>query len=233
MNNINYSYINKLENMIKNKENITREELFYFLKNVVIGVRDRIFDNEHPNFEFKCDLAQSIICYYLDDLGIINYPYSTNKTFCKSISGHSFVIAVFNVNGRNVNYLIDPTYIQFFNEKDCSDNCYYYIEDSGVYVKMPSAGYFVRKEIIGEKHYKRIINFKNNGFDVFDEELAKIYGDSFYNTRPMKKNKKIDSLPGYYYINSLIEGGMERLSKTREELIDGGYYLDFSKRKIK
>ena len=51
-----------------------------------------------------------------------------------------------------------------------------------------------------------------------NEELAKIYGNSFYNTRTMRRDKKIDSLSGDYYINSFIKNGNEKLSKTREEL---------------
>ena len=227
MNSIDYKYLREIENKIKNKQSIVKEELSYFLTGLVYDVRSKIWDEKHPDFEFKCDLAQSIISYYLNDIGIVNYPYSTKTTFCKSISGHSFIVATFNVNGKNINYLIDPTYIQFFNDKDCSEDNYYYADSRGVYVKTPAAGYFVRKEIIGEDAFKRIISFRDKGFDVLDEELAKIYGDSFYNTRPMKKNKKIDSLPGYYYINSLLEGGIEKLSKTKEELIRDGYYINF------
>ena len=66
-----------------------------------------------------------------------------------------------------------------------------------------------------------------------DEELARIYGNSFYNTRTMKKNRKFEELSGDYYINSFIKNGRDILSKSKNELLDNGYYIDFDGTMVK
>ena len=223
---IDYNYLSFIEEKIRKKESISREELTYFLDVMVSIVRNKIYDEEHPNFEFKCDLAQSIICYYLNDMGVINYPCSTIKTIYSSAVGHNFIVAVFNIDGKEVNYLIDPTYIQFFKEENCNDKKY--TDINGYIVETPDPGYFIDK-----KDMEMIGKFNYYGFGELNEELAKIYGNSFYNTRTMRRDKKIDSLSGDYYINSFIKNGNEKLSKTREELINDGYYIDFNRGRAK
>ena len=53
--NILYDYLKEIENKIKNKDIISEDELFYFLECIVSDVRSKIYDEEHPYFEFKCD----------------------------------------------------------------------------------------------------------------------------------------------------------------------------------
>ena len=221
-----YYYLKEIENKIKNKDVISEDELFYFLECIVSEVRSKIYDEKYPNFEFKCDLAQSIICHYLNEIGVINYPCSTNNTIYSNCIGHSFVVAVFNVAGIEVKYLIDPTYIQFFKKENCNvDN---YITINGYIVKTPDPGFFIKN-----RDTARIDFFNYYGFDVLDEELARIYGNSFYNTRVMKKDKKLEELSGDYYITSFIKNGKEKLSKDIADLVDNGYYIDFRQEKVK
>ncbi len=217
--NVNYDYLKEIEDKIKNKDSLSREELFYFLEYVIWDVRNKIYDEDHPYFEYKCDLAQSMICYYLNDIKVVNYPCSTNNTIYSSVMGHSFVVATFKVDGKDVNYLIDPTYIQFFKKEDCNESKYVVI--NGYIVVTPSPGYFIKIEDTA-----RVGLFNYYGFDVLDEELARIYGNSFYNTRSMKRVKTFDELSGSYYINSFLKNGNEKLSKSLKELDDNGMIIN-------
>ena len=45
------------------------------------------------SFSYKCDLAQSIIFYYLDSIGVNVNPVNTNEVI-NGVVGHSFVIAL-------------------------------------------------------------------------------------------------------------------------------------------
>lgn len=224
--NINYGYLREIEDKIRNRESISKEEAFYFLEYVVYDVRNKIYDEEHPNFESKCDLAQSIICYYLNDIGVVNYPCLTNNTIYSSVVGHSYVVATFNVEGKDVNYLIDPTYVQFFKKEDCNESKYVVI--NGYIVITPSPGYFIKAE-----DFARISLFNYYGFDALDEELARIYGNSFYNTMTMKKDKKFEELSGDFYINSFLKNGKEKLSKSAQDIVQNGYYVSFNDNKIR
>ena len=107
-------------------------------------VRSKLYDEGHSYFEYRCDLAKSIISYYLEGLGVTYYPNITNKSISEMAVGHSFVVATFNINGREVNYLIDPTYIQFFKNENCNDLNYIMMND--FIVKIPDPGYFIKEE---------------------------------------------------------------------------------------
>ena len=221
----NFDYLREIEYKIVNKQDVSSYDIEYFLDYIVFFVRNRLYDDEHPYFEYRCDLAQSIICYYLDDIGVVNYRCSSNNAINDSVVGHSFVVATFKVNGNDINYLIDPTYIQFFKAENCSELKYTII--NGYIVVSPDPGYFIREE-----DRKIIDEFNENGYGMLTEDLARIYGNSFYNTRTMKISKDFEELKGYVYINSFIKG-KEKLSRSREELLENGYYINFDKRRVK
>ncbi len=224
--NVNYSYLLEIEYRIKNRQHVTEDELFYFLDCIVSQVRSKIVDDEHPNFEFRCDLAQSIICHYLNDINVSNYPCSTNNTIYSSCIGHSFIVAVFTIDGEEKKYLIDPTYLQFFKKENCSaDN---YVTINGYVVKTPDPGYFID---INDR--ARIDFFNFYGFDILDDRLAEIYGNSFYNTKTMGRTKRFEKLSGDYYIGSFFKNGKDRLSKSKEELTENGYYISFDRKMMK
>lgn len=219
--NINYEIIESIEDKIKNSDSITEEETNYLLDYICYETRCKLTnDLENDSFEFKCDLAQSIICYYLDELGIKYNACMTQKAITNDIVGHSFVISELN----NKLYLIDPTYRQFFKEEDNQENNY--LEIQNMIVKTPNPGYFIKEE--DKKH---IIPFLKSGYIVLDENTARIYGDSFYNTKTGYTDKNYKSINGNIYINSFLKGN-ETLSKSREELSNDNLLINNNKRHI-
>lgn len=217
-------YFKDIEDKISRKVSVSEDEINYFLSYIVYYVRCKL-PNRNKFFENECDLSQSIICHYLNDLDVANYPNMTLNCIVGDIIGHSFIVATFNVSGSMVNYLIDPTYIQFFKEENCSDKRY--IMYNNIIIRTPDPGYFIKKE---DRDTINIFNYY--GYGILDDKLAKIYGDSFYNTKTMVNNKIFREMMAFVYINSFKKGN-EKLSKSKEELIENGYYLDFSNSKSK
>lgn len=213
---IDYCYLREIENKIRNNVSVSAMDITYFLECILYMVRKMVMEDD-AYLEFKCDLAQSIICHYLNDLNVINYPNVTYKAITSAVVGHSFVVATFKVEEREVNYLIDPTYIQFFKSENCTYNNFISFND--IIIKTPDPGYFVKYE-----DRKIIDEFNYNGFGVLSEDLARIYGNSFYNTKAMRIDRSFEELKGSTYINSFLKG-REKLSKSREELIRDGKYI--------
>lgn len=108
--NIDSKVIEDLEQKILSKEPLTKEEINIFLDYVCYETRCK-FTNDFDNFsfEFKCDKAQAIITHYLNSLNVETHPCMTQHVITNDIEGHSFVVALFNVNGIETPYLIDPT----------------------------------------------------------------------------------------------------------------------------
>ena len=80
----------------------------------------------------------------------------TQHVITNDIEGHSFVVALFNVNGIETPYLIDPTYRQFFMD-DNKD----YIMYNSMILRTPSPGRFIKDEDKGETQ-KEVKVTKNN-----------------------------------------------------------------------
>ena len=74
---INYKILLELEEKIKNKISLTKEEINYFLTCLVIITRTKII-NKNGKLENGCDLAQSMICHYLEELN--EGTYTLTKT---------------------------------------------------------------------------------------------------------------------------------------------------------
>ncbi len=217
--NVDLSYFKKIEGKISGGVSVTEEEIDYFLSYVVYVTRSKIFDGDFY-FENKCDLAQSMICYYFDDIGVMYHPNMTHSSITDLIIGHNFTVAEFNVMGVMVNYLIDPTYIQFFRPDRCSSQRY--IEFNDCIIRTPYPGYYILdcdKDIINDFNYC--------GYGKLTDKLAEIYGNSFYNTKTMVFDKEYKSMDGFVYVNSFLKG-KEKLSKSRDELIEMGVYLSFN-----
>lgn len=225
MDNIDYNYLKDIEYKIENNMGISKKELDYFLSFIVYSTRMKIMSDNNYYLDFKCDLAQSIICHYLDSLNVKNYPNSTQASIDSYVTGHNFLVATFNIDGRDVNYLIDPTYIQFFKDENCNDSKYIYI--NGYIITTPDPGYFIASEDM-----PLISKFNYDGYAVLDEDIARVYGDSFYNTKVMKTSKEFKSMKGYVYINSFLKGNVKP-SKSSEELISDGYYLSIENNYVK
>lgn len=218
--NIDPQIIEILEQKVLSKEPLTEEEINIFLDYICYETRCKFTsDINNFSFQFKCDKAQAIITHYLNSLKVEVHPCMTQNVITEDIEGHSFLIAIFNVNGINTPYLVDPTYRQFFidDKKD-------YILYNSKILRTPSPGYFIKEEDKTE-----IQKLLINGYHLLDENIARIYGDSFYNTKTGYKRREFQSISGNIYINSFIKGH-EPLSTSPEELENEGLSL---KRKTK
>ena len=206
--NIDSKVIEELERKVESNTPLSIEEINLFLDNICYLTRCK-FTNDFDNFsfEYKCDKAQAIITYYLTDLGVETHPCMTQNVITNDIEGHSFIVARFNVNGTLTPYLIDPTYRQFFIDEKCE-----YLIHNGMILKTPSPGYFIKDE-----DKSKIEKLLIDGYHILDENMARIYGDSFYNTKTGYTKKDFKSINGSIYLNSFTKGH-EPLSKTKEEL---------------
>ena len=140
--NIDSKVITELERKIESNTPLSEEELNLFLDNICYLTRCKFTDDfDNFSFEFKCDKAQAIITYYLNDLGVETHPCMTQNVITNDIEGHSFIVARFNVNGTLTPYLIDPTYRQFFTDEKSE-----YLTHNGMILKTPSPGYFIKDE---------------------------------------------------------------------------------------
>lgn len=206
----------ELENKIKDNIPLTEEEINYFLDILVYLIRYKI-NESMDNFENGCDLAQDIGYYYLSKLNCLVVPAMTQNVITTDITGHSFLVAKFNIAGRGmINYLIDPTYIQFFKKSECTKQKYFVsLKYPNVVLITPPPGYFIKSEDEGIVSY-----LLDHGHIELTENNARIYGDSFYNTKvgvPFT-TLSYQSIPGKVYINAFLDA-KEPLSKTEEELI--------------
>lgn len=206
--NIDSKVIEELERKVESNIPLSTDEIKLFLDNICYLTRCK-FTNDFDNydFSFKCDKAVSIITHYLNDLGVETHPCSTQSEITTDIEGHSFLVARFNVMGMLVPYLIDPTYRQFFTD-DKKD----YLTHNGMILKTPSPGHFIKDE--DKPLVERLLI---DGYHILDENTARIYGDSFYNTKTGYTTKDFKSINGNIYINSFTKGHAP-LSKTKEEL---------------
>jgi len=214
-------YISQIEQLIMNKESITPEEAEVFLDYACFALR-QLLNPEMDNFRNKCDLAQSILYYYFRDLGCKVVPNSTLQTITNDIVGHNFLTLELIVDGQATIYLVDPTYIQFFDEYECSSDRFYV---SPMYpdkiLLTPDPGYFI------DPRQKEIVNYLlDHGHIKMTDEIARVYGDSFFNTKVgvSLSNWKFNSIAGQIYINSFLKTSCH-LSKTEEELQESALRL--------
>ncbi len=220
--NIDPQIIEILEQKTLLKEPLTEEEINMFLDYICYETRCKFTSNiNNFSFQFKCDKAQAIITHYLNSLEVEVHPCMTQNVITEDIEGHSFLIAIFNVNGINVPYLIDPTYRQFFID----DKKGYILYNSKI-LRTPSPGYFINEEDKTE-----IQKLLINGYHILDENIARIYGDSFYNTKTGYRRRDFQSISGDVYINSFLKGH-EPLSTTEEELDNEGLSLKLIAKKM-
>ena len=227
--NIDIKYLSDIENKITNKISITNEELTYFLDYIIYLTRLKI-NPSLDNYDFKCDLAQSILYYYFKNLNCNIHPLTTQNSITNNITGHSFITLELLVNNKLQYYLLDPTYIQFFKTDKCNKNAYFIHPTYKDYILLtPDPGFFIQEDMKENAQF-----LLNHGYIELNETTAKMYGDSFYNTKTgINQNpNKINSIPGFIYLNSFTQG-FTQLSKTEKELIDNNLNIDISKDKTK
>lgn len=208
LNDIDKNKIYEIENSLLKHNEVSTNDINYLLDYLCFTARSMFTnDLENYSFEYKCDTMQAIIYYYLESLGIKVYACQTQNAISNSIIGHSFITCIIN----NIPYLIDPSYRQFFLCDNCNESNY--IEIDNKVIKTPDPGYFIKKED------KDLISFfLKNGYSILSEDLARAYGDSFYNTKVLN-GKEYKSIKGSVYINAFLRNTTS-LSKSKEELED-------------
>lgn len=218
---IDEEYLSTIELKCINKESLSKEEINYLLSTIIYIVRYKINKNL-DNYDYKCDLAQSILYYYFKNLNCNIYPSTTQNAITSSIIGHSFLTLEITVDNQTKYYLLDPTYIQFFKQSNCNKEKYYINPKYPDHILLtPDPGFFIQ-----ESMKQQCILLLNNGFIELTEDIAKMYGDSFYNTKTGTDPKTLtfQSIPGDIYLKSFIKG-KEKLSKTTEELLEQNLYI--------
>ena len=222
MNDIDYYYYLQIENKIKNRQSLTNEEASDFLD--IIGYITRLKINPNiDDFTNKCDLAVSILYHYLKDLDCEVSSSTTQSAITSNITGHSFLVLKLLVENTMKYYLLDPTYIQFFKSEKCN-NSNYFISPlfKNTVLLTPDPGFFIKEEM---KEYATFL--LNHGHILLTEDVARMYGDSFYNTKTGTRYDTLtyQTIPGSVYISSFIKGG-QGVSKTKQELIDNNLFIE-------
>lgn len=220
---LNIDKLTNIEEKLMNNIAVTEKEINYFLDTLNYLARKKI-NPSFDDYSYKCDLAQSILCNYLQKINCCIYPCTTQSAITNNIEGHNFTVAKFNIKDKGLtNILLDPTYIQFFKKENCQRNSYVFSPKIPQKVLItPNPGYFVKKEDL-----KKIQFLLDHGFAELNYDIARIYGDSFYNTKTGKKINDLafQSIPGRIYINSFIhEKG--KIYHSEEYLKENGYMID-------
>lgn len=212
--NIDNDYYKDIEKRITAHESITQNEAEDFLRVINYIVRNNINPNL-DNFDYKCDLAQSILCHYFKKINCQVTACATQNVITAGVEGHSFTIITLNVENEEKNFLLDPTYIQFFKKEKCQESNYFVspLVPNRILLT-PNPGYFINE---ADKEAAEFL--LRYGYIELTPEYAQMYGDSFYNTKPGDDFDKLEfkTIPGNVYINSFLKG-KEPLSKTEEEL---------------
>ncbi len=217
--------IAQIEELCKNGFQLNTLDVELLLRNLSYVVRKKIADYEGVNmseysYSYKCDLAQSMICFYLRRLGIMVNPINTNEVI-NGVCGHSIVIATFNTALGEKRYLLDPTYMQFFSKNKCNINNFVIINDTICIT--PDPGFFV-----AESNKENIIlPLLKDGYIEFTFEVAKVYGDSFFKTKQGVSTNQINNnvASGSTYINWFLHY-TSNLSKTEDELRNMNLLID-------
>lgn len=212
--NIDISYYSTIEEKISSNKSITQAEAENFLQTISYIIRKTINPNM-DNFDYKCDLAQSILGNYLEKINCKYAPCATQNVITAGVEGHSFTTVMLNVEGEEKTYLVDPTYIQFFHKDKCQLSNYFI---SPLYpdriLLTPNPGFFIRRE--DQEASEFLLKY---GYIELTEEYARMYGDSFLNTKTGENpnNLEFKTIPGSVYQNAFTKG-RESLSKTDSEL---------------
>ena len=209
---IDYDHLKEIEQKIKRKDSLTLEEATYFLDFVVYTTRCKVVKDFNETFEYKCDLAQSIMTYYLKGLGVETSPNATQESISSGIEGHNFNVVKLKVENEDKYFIVDATYRQFFLKENCQDSKFFI--HNGIILISAHPGYFIKEE-----DYPLVENFLEHGYMEMTEKNAKVYGDSFFKTKTGIKKEDIPSyqLPGSAYMKLFLRGKVA-LSKTEEEL---------------
>lgn len=160
----------------------------YLEKKCDIDVRKNSLKNRE-------DLVQKILSNIFDNIGINYKFFETKQIIDEDVKNHSAIIVQLN----DKNYLIDPTYRQFFLENECQENSY--IANGTFVLLSPDPGYYFKINPDKMPIAKELLT---NGYIEFTEEVAKAYGDSFKKTMHGRINKNIQEIDGYEYLQMFL-----------------------------
>ncbi len=214
----------QIEELCKSNIQLNEEDVRVLLSHLSYLVRKLLADSNgvdmsEYSYYYKCDTAQSMICYYLNSLGIKTNPVNTNEVI-NGVCGYSLVLATFDTTSGEKTFLIDPTYIQFFSKEKCDKSNFVVIND--IVCVSPDPGYF----IVEDNKEEVILPLLNDGYIEFNEEVASAYGNSFFQTKQgtQKSQIKNNKASGSNYIK-WFTSYTSSLSKTKEELLGMGLLI--------
>lgn len=147
------------------------------------------------SFKDKDDLVKKIVMNYFDDIGIDYIPFKIQDVIEKKAKEHS---AIF-VELENKLYLIDPTYRQFFLEKNCQEKSRR-MNNSTILINYDPGFYYLQNE----KAKPIALELLTNGYIEFTEEVAKVYGEAFKETMNCEVSKIKEEISGKEYINKFF-----------------------------
>ena len=225
---INYDELNKLETKIKDKESLSLKDANYFLDHLNYMARELI-NPDMNNFRNKCDLAQSILYYYFKSLGCAVVPVQTQRAITHDIVGHNFLVVEIIIDGVPTVFLVDPTYIQFFDEDRCQMSNFYIspLAPDKILIT-PDPGFFIRES---QKEMAKYL--VDHGYSLLTNEVARMYGDSFFNTKVgvSLSNWQFQTMSGNIYISAFMKGDFP-LSRTEESLRQDGMLLNLGVKEL-
>ena len=213
--NVDNNYYADIEKRVSLGKSITQNEAENYLRRLCYEVRKSINPNMN-NYDYKCDLAQSIFGHYFNKIGCKYSPCATHINITSGVDGHSFTVVSLNVEGEEKPFLLDPTYIQFFHQEKCQKSAFFVSPIlPNRCLLTPDAGYFIKEEDRDATNF--LLRY---GYIELTPEYARMYGDSFLNTKAGAdpNNLKFQTMPGKVYINSFLTG-KEKLSKSEAELM--------------
>lgn len=140
-----------------------------------------------------CEIGQAISLMPLEKLGLrvtkntasdsFNYPYN-----------HCFGTVTFPIieNGikKDVTFLLDTTYRQFFSTVRCNEGRYYTKEENTNLVTAPDPGYFMEDISFAKQ-------LMSDGYVILNENTAKTYGEAFYLSSLKIGEKRFDENENY------------------------------------
>lgn len=201
INNEELSYVVDKLNRVLNDDflldGINYDEAFMILDWTVENTR-RNFESmgifvDNNSLNGFCEIGQAISLMPLEKLGLrvtkntasdsFNYPYN-----------HCFGTVTFPIieNGikKDVTFLLDTTYRQFFSTVRCNEGRYYTKEENTNLVTAPDPGYFMEDISFAKQ-------LMSDGYVILNENTAKTYGEAFYLSSLKIGEKRFDKNKNY------------------------------------
>ena len=230
--------VNNLQNVLERRANneevgISYDDAILLLKWAISNTRKQIasfgVDVVNNSLNGFCDFSQISSLLPFENIGLAVTKNAIEDVF-GSVNHHVFGTVTFPIiDGDKVEeetFLVDPTYRQFFTATRCNEGRYFVaLEDLNPIG--PDPGYFMDDDIK--------IEFANslitNGFILFNEENAKIYGDAFsYSNVSIDDVSKsfpiIEKTSGRDYINKIRECSTT-YSLSTNDLEEYGFSTNF------